>query len=120
MAHFGRDGRRRTDEGLATVWAVAWIFVCLMIGWLGQLVAIVVSAQHHLDGAADLSSLSGAAQLERGRDGCAAAEGIARANLATTSRCLVDGQDVVVTVGAVVPLPFGLHGRLTSTARAGP
>jgi secretion/DNA translocation related TadE-like protein len=120
MARFNPEGRRRTDAGIATVWAVAWIFVCLMIGWLGQLVATVVSAQHHLDGAADLSALSGAAQLQRGQDGCAAATGIARANQATTSRCRVDGDDVVVTVGSVVSLPFGLQGRLTSTARAGP
>ena len=114
------ERRRRTDDGVATVWAAAWIFVCVMVGWLSMLAAAVVAAQHHLDGAADLSSLSAAARLQRGGDACAAAARIAEANSVTLSRCAREGADVVVTVTDAIRLPFSVDGSLTSTARAGP
>jgi secretion/DNA translocation related TadE-like protein len=120
MATCNRDVRRPREQGVATVWAVAWIFVCLTIGWAGVVVAAVVAAQHRLDAAADLSVLSAAAELQRGRDACAAAVDIARDNAVGIARCRVDGDDVVVTVARTVSLPFGVHGSLTSTARAGP
>lgn len=120
MATCNPDARRPYEEGVATVWAIAWIFVCLTIGWVGVVVAAVVAAQHHLDAAADLSVLSAAAELQRGRDACAAAFDIARDNGVGITGCRVDGDDVVVTVARTVSLPFGVHGRLRSTARAGP
>lgn len=120
MPRCTRDRRREDEAGVATVWAVTWMFTCLMVGWLALLVAGVVAAQHHLDAAADLSSLSAAARLQRGQDACATAASIARANQAAISGCRVEGADVVVTVGRVIALPFGVQGHLTSTARAGP
>jgi secretion/DNA translocation related TadE-like protein len=108
------------EDGVATVWAITWIFVCLTIGWVGVVVAAVVAAQHRLDAAADLSALSAAAELQRGRDACGAAVDIARDNAVGIARCRVDGDDVVVTVARTLSLPFGLQGSLTSTARAGP
>lgn len=115
-----REGRRRSDDGVAAVWAAAWIFVCVLVGWLGMLAAAVVAAQHHLDAAADLSSLSGAARQQRGGDACAAAIRIAEANSVTLARCALEGADVVVTVTDAIRLPFSVNGSLTSTARAGP
>jgi secretion/DNA translocation related TadE-like protein len=120
MATCHADVPRPREEGVATVWAIAWIFVCLTIGWVGVVVAAVIAAQHRLDAAADLSVLSAAAELQRGRDACGAAADIARDNAAGIAHCRVDGDDVVVTVARTVSLPFGVRGRLTSTARAGP
>jgi secretion/DNA translocation related TadE-like protein len=114
------DPRLPREDGVATVWAITWIFVCLTIGWVGVVVAAVVAAQHRLDAAADLSALSAAAELQRGSDACLAAADIARGNAVGISGCQVDGDDVVVTVAGTVSLPFGVHGSLTSTARAGP
>jgi secretion/DNA translocation related TadE-like protein len=120
MATCCPDVRAQGEGGLATVWAIAWIFVCLTVGWVGVVAAAVVAAQHRLDAAADLSVLSAAAELQRGRDACGAAATIASDNGADIARCRVDGDDVVVTVDRTVSLPFGVQGHLTSTARAGP
>ncbi len=116
----GVEAHTRRDDGVATVWGLTWIFVTAMVGWLGVVAAAIMSAQHHLDGAADLSSLSGAARLQRGGDGCAVAAVIAQANEAALSRCRLEGSDVIVTLTGSIALPFGLDGSLTSAARAGP
>ena len=105
---------------MATVWAVAWIFVCLTFGWVALLATSIVSAQHHLDGAADLASLSGGARLQRGGDPCGVAQAVARANRVELDHCETDGEDVVVDVSSSVQLPFGMSGRITARARAGP
>jgi secretion/DNA translocation related TadE-like protein len=120
MATCCPDARAQGEGGLATVWAIAWIFVCLTIGWVGVVAAAVVAAQHRLDAAADLSVLAAAAELQRGRDACGAAADIARENGVDIAGCRVDHDDVIVTVARTVSLPFGVDGALTSTARAGP
>lgn len=120
MAACVPDQRSVSEAGVATAWAVGWIFVCLTVGWVGVVVAAVVAAQHRLDAAADLSALSAAAELQRHQDACHAAATIARDNSVVMSRCLIDGDDVVVTVGRTVTLPFGVSGHLTSSSRAGP
>lgn len=111
---------RRDLRGSATVWALAWMGVCLTLGWISLVAAAVVAAQHHLDGSADLSALAGAEDAERGHDGCAAARRTASDNAVRLVGCSVSGGDVVVTVEARVALPFGLGGALRSAARAGP
>jgi secretion/DNA translocation related TadE-like protein len=111
---------QRSEQGLATVWGLAWLAVCLTVGWLSVVAAGIASTQHHLDAAADLAALSAAARLQRGGDACAVADQIAGDNAAEVSGCTIDGGDVVVTVHGVVPLPFGLDGAMTAEARAGP
>lgn len=108
------------EDGIATIWAVAWIFVTATFGWVGLLAATLTAAQHHVDGAADLVSLSAAARLQHGGDACAAAGQIARDNAVVLSSCQVEGDDVVVEVSDQIRLPLGLQGRLSSMARAGP
>lgn len=115
-----RRSRIRGERGIATVWAVTWIVCCLCVGWLALVLAMAVAKQHHLDGAADLVSLSAASQLVAGGDACAAAERIARANDVELVTCTIEGDDVLVSVGDVVDLPWGIDGRITSVARAGP
>jgi secretion/DNA translocation related TadE-like protein len=112
--------RHRFEGGFATVWAAGWIFVCLSIGWVSLLVTAVVATSHHLDSAADLVSLAGATRVQAGSDGCTAAQQVADSNGVELTACRVLADDVVVTVEASVALPFGLDGRLSSTARAGP
>lgn len=111
---------RRSDRGIATVWGLGWLVVCLTIGWICLLASAVVASQHHLDAAADLASLDGAARLQSGADGCAAAQHSAHSNGVRVTACRLDGEDIVVTVEDTVALPFDLDGRLVSTARAGP
>jgi secretion/DNA translocation related TadE-like protein len=108
------------EGGIATLWGITWMFVCLTVSWLAVVAAAAVAAQHRLDAAADLSALSAASGLQRGDDPCAAAARIAFDNQASVSRCRIDGADVVVTVGRRIELPLGLHAELTTTARAGP
>ncbi len=110
----------RPEPGIATVWAVAWMSVCLSIGWLGLLAATIASRQHHLDGAADLAALSAAARHERAGDACAVASAVAVGNDVAVQDCSLRGEDVVVTVSDSVSLPFSIAGDLTATSRAGP
>ncbi|MGH3471016.1 MAG: Rv3654c family TadE-like protein [Nocardioidaceae bacterium] len=112
-------GRSR-QQGFATVWAIAWIFVCLTVAWVGVLLAVGAAKQHHLDGSADLAALSGAIAQAHGRDACLRAEVVAAANSVTVASCRVEGDDVALRVEARADLPFGLTVRLRSAARAGP
>lgn len=110
----------RRQEGVATVWALAWIAVCLTMGWVGLVAAGAVAAQHHLDGSAELASLAGAAALQEGRDGCAVARQTAGDNGVHVVNCSLVAGDLVVAAEDTVPLPFGIDGTLSSAARAGP
>ena len=111
---------KRPECGVATVWAIGWITVCLLIGGIGLTVAAAASAQHRVDGAADLASLSAAAGLQRGVDPCAAASLVARANHVALKRCTVRGADVLVVVTIRLRLPFGIERWALAEARAGP
>lgn len=112
--------RQRAQSGSATVWALGWMGMCAMVGWIGLLLAAVVATHHHLDGSADLASLAGAAALQSGSDACQAVRRTAADNGVHVIACSVRSSDVLVTVEGSVALPFGLPGRLRSTARAGP
>jgi secretion/DNA translocation related TadE-like protein len=114
------DPLRTREGGIATVWGITWIFVCMIVSWLAVVAAAAVAAQHRLDAAADLSVLSAASRLQRGADPCVEAARIAFDNRASVTRCRIDGADVVVTVSRRLQLPLGLHAELTTTARAGP
>lgn len=115
-----RTGCRRSERGVATVWGLGWVLVCLSVGWISLLASGVVASQHHLDAAADLASLAAAARSQVGGDGCAAAREVAAGNGVQVVACADEGGDVIVTTKDTVALPFGLDGRLFSTARAGP
>ena len=110
----------RREDGFATIWGVTWILVTMFVGWVCLLVAFAVARQHHVDGAADLVALSGAARVQDGGDGCDAASQRAADNSVTLVECELRGQDVVVEVRTTLHLPFGIEGRLVSRARAGP
>lgn len=115
-----RTEHRRNAAGMASLWAVGWIAVCLTVSLIGMGLAAGEAGQHHADGAADLVSLSAAARLQRGGDACAAASAVAAANHVVLGTCRVVGADVVVTVRCSIQLPFGIHRLVVGAARAGP
>jgi secretion/DNA translocation related TadE-like protein len=108
------------QHGFATIWAVGWIGCLLTVGWLSLLLAVGVSRQHHLDGSADLVSLSAATALQHGSAPCTTARRIAIANHVELTDCMVDRDDVTISVEDSLALPLGLHLRITSRSRAGP
>jgi secretion/DNA translocation related TadE-like protein len=110
--------RSRGEGGYATVWALAWLAVCLVLGWIAVAASAVVAEQHHVDGAADLAALAGAAGVQSSGEGCDEAASTAAANSVRLIACRTTGGDVQVTVSARVAVPFPL--TLRSVARAGP
>ncbi|MEP6665183.1 MAG: Rv3654c family TadE-like protein [Nocardioidaceae bacterium] len=112
--------RAGEERGIGTVWAVTWILCLLSIGWLALVLVMAVAEQHHLDGSADMVSLSAANQLDAGGDACAVAERVAEQNDVELLTCTIEGDDVFVSVGDVVGLPWGIDGHITSSSRAGP
>ncbi|MGI8578408.1 MAG: Rv3654c family TadE-like protein [Nocardioidaceae bacterium] len=116
----GRRADRSRDAGVATVWAVGWMFTCLAVGWVSIIAAMAVARQHQLDASADLASLSGASHLQHGHDACQAVARTAAANQVALTECRVQGEDVFVVVESTLKLPAGQRLRLVATARAGP
>jgi secretion/DNA translocation related TadE-like protein len=112
--------RAHHERGYATVWAVGWIAVLLLLSWVALVLAVAVAHQHRLDGAADLAALSAADALQRGQDACASANQVARANDASMTDCAIDGWDVTVHVSSRLTLPAGLAASIEAAARAGP
>ncbi len=112
--------RVRDSGGVATVWAVGWMLVLVLIGGIGLVLGFAASRQHQVDAAADLVAVSAAATLQHGADACAAASRVAAANHVALHGCRVTGEDVVIAVRARVAFPFGLHSWVSAQARAGP
>lgn len=110
----------RGESGVATVWATAWLLALLLVGDAGLVLGFAAARQHQVDGAADLVAVSAAARLQRGDSPCASAARVATANHVVLSACRVQDVDVIVTVGARVSLPFGLHRWASASSRAGP
>jgi secretion/DNA translocation related TadE-like protein len=108
------------EGGVATMLAVGWIVVLLTASWIAVLAAAIATAQHHVDGAADLAALSAAQSAQSDGDACNAAARVARGNDVAVQDCRRDGVDVVVTVVDRIDLPLNIDGTITATARAGP
>jgi secretion/DNA translocation related TadE-like protein len=78
-----------------------------------------VVARHRAQAAADLAALAAAARVPAGlQAACAQANAVARAMRASTTGCVVDELDVVVTIE--VGLAVGRRGKALAAARAGP
>jgi secretion/DNA translocation related TadE-like protein len=109
------------ERGSASLSAVALMAVLLAITIGGVYVGSAVVARHRAQAAADLAALAAAAGLAEGAEAaCAQASVVAQAMRAAVLDCGVEGLDVVVTVGAAVPLGrFGVR-PARAHARAGP
>jgi secretion/DNA translocation related TadE-like protein len=99
--------------------AAAMVVVLLTVtGGVAYLGAAEV-ARHRAQAAADLAALAAAARVPAGAEtACAEADAVARAMRAGTSRCVVEGLDVVITVE--VSAGGGRWGTAQAAARAGP
>ena len=109
--------RARTDRGGATVLVVAMagllMFVMTGLAAAGGL----VTAQRRAQSAADLAALAGASHFD---DACASAREVASRNAGALDACLVEGQEVLVTVSVAGPRVPWRDVRVTAEARAGP
>ncbi len=110
----------RDQRGAASLLVVALLSVLLLVGAALGVVAAMVWAHRVAQSAADLSALAGAADLQEGKDACAAASRIAGANDASLASCLVQGEEVVVEVTVAGPRWLGQRSDLSARARAGP
>lgn len=111
---------RRSTRGSVTLLTIAMAGVLLLIGAALGTVAAMVHAHRLAQSGADLAALAGAQALTTGRDACGEAERIALANAVSLDACVVDGQEVRVTVVAPGPRWLGQRADLAAQARAGP
>lgn len=115
--------RSAYERGSGTLLIAAVVLLVMVLAGVGVLLAGYVAAQHAAADAADLSALSAAAAYVRGRDACAAARGVARANQVGLTACRVSGDslDFVVEVTVVRQLraPPGLPASVAARAEAG-
>lgn len=114
------DGHDADERGVSTVLAASLMGLVVLVGAVGLEIGMLIARQHQVDGAADLVALSSAAAVQRGGDGCVVASRVAAANDVHVAGCTLRGADVRITVRGEVHLPFGIDGRLTGRARAGP
>ena len=110
----------KQESGAAALLATACVGVLVLLGAALVVVGAMVADHRRAQAAADLAALSGATALQRGQDACAEAGRVAAANEARLERCLVEGQDVLVSVRVTGPRWLGQQGDLEGRARAGP
>ena len=110
----------RDQRGSATLLAVSFLGVLLLVGAALGVVAAMVWSHRVAQSAADLAALAGATRLQQGADACAAASGAAADNGAELVSCVVQGREVVVAVTVTGPRWLGQRGDLSARARAGP
>ena len=108
------------ERGAATVLAVAFLGVLLLVGAALGVVGAMVNAQRVAQSAADLAALAAADAIGDGTSPCDAAAELATANGARLTACLVDGRTVRVEVVVDGPHWLGQSHDLVAEARAGP
>ncbi|MBW3084894.1 hypothetical protein KEM60_01084 [Austwickia sp. TVS 96-490-7B] len=104
------------DNGSGTVLtlAVVTVLISLILGLLA--LAAAVLASHRAATAADLAALAAAASV--GGDACSRGGLVAAAHGATLERCVLDGDDVDITVS--VPTDWPALPAARGRAKAGP
>ena len=120
MAAVTGTSRGQDERGAATVLAVAFLGVLVLVGAALGVVGAMVHAHRVAQSAADLAALAGAEAVGDGGDACSAAAGIAAANGADLTVCEVAARDVRVQVTVVGPHWLGQEHDLVAEARAGP
>lgn len=96
---------RRTDRGSVTVHAVAVGSVLVLLAAVLLQAALLVRMKHQVASAADLAALAGTQASMAGRDGCAAARAVARANGVRLVHCRMD-LDVTTVRARLVSAPW--------------
>jgi secretion/DNA translocation related TadE-like protein len=113
-----RGGGR--ERGAATVLAVSFLGVLLLVGSALAVVGAMVVAHRNAQSAADLAALAGAGAIADGGDPCPAAARLAAHNDARLQECTVTALEVTVEVTVTGPRWLGQPHDLTARARAGP
>jgi secretion/DNA translocation related TadE-like protein len=108
------------ERGAATVLAVAFLGVLLLVGCTLGVVGAMVVAHRTAQSAADLAALAGAGAIADGAAPCPAAARLATANEARLEECTVSASEVTVVVTVAGPRWLGQPHDLTARARAGP
>lgn len=101
---------------LGSVFVCALVVVAVLVTALGG----VVADQRRVESAVDLGALAGAAALQQGRDGCAAAQATVRRNGSRASSCVVSGPTLTVHATRTTQRVLGRRLDVGSSARAGP
>ena len=113
--------RRVPDQrGSASVLGVVLVGVLAAVTLLVAVVGGVVADQRRAESAADLGALAGAAAVQQGADGCAAARPVVRLNGARLAACSIDGAVVWLRAIRSIGPVLGRRFTVSSTARAGP
>jgi secretion/DNA translocation related TadE-like protein len=110
----------RDEGGSATLLVLAMAGVLVLLGAALSVVTAIVAAHRTAQAAADLAALAGARDVAQGRGGCDAAAGVARANGAELTGCVVSGPVVQVAVEVPGPRWLGQSADLGARSRAGP
>jgi secretion/DNA translocation related TadE-like protein len=108
------------ERGAATVLAVAFLGVLLLVGSALAVVGAMVVAHRTAQSAADLAALAGAGAIAHGDDPCPAAARFAAGNGARLLTCSVTAREVTVEVVVPGPRWLGQPHDLAARARAGP
>jgi secretion/DNA translocation related TadE-like protein len=114
------SARHFDERGAATVLAVSFLGVLLLVGSSLAVVGGMVVAHRAAQSAADLAALAGAGAVAEGTEPCEAAARVAVANDARLTTCAVTARAVTVEVTVAGPRWLGQPHDLTARARAGP
>ncbi|MET9023875.1 Rv3654c family TadE-like protein [Actinopolymorpha sp. NPDC004070] len=113
--------RRGRERGSGGVWTLAAAAIVVMAAVVSTTMVAVVGAGRRADTAADLAALSAAAvRPDQLGSACAIAGRIAVAHRARLVACVVEGNEVDVTVEAYPAAPGGELFVVRARARAGP
>jgi len=111
---------QRPDRGAVTAAAVGVVVVLLVVAGGVLELGSAVRAKHAAASAADLSALAASRAVEAGRDGCAAADDVARQNGAEVVRCRLDAAVATITTEVRTRRWWGRGWSSRQTARAAP
>jgi len=102
------------------MFAAACLGLLLLLGGALGVVAAMYVDHRGAQSAADLTALAAAQAVGEGTDPCVVARRISAANGATLADCMLEGEEVTVTVVVEGPRWLGQRGDLHGRARAGP
>ncbi len=112
--------RRTGEDGAAVALSVGLVGVLLAVALGAAVAASLVDGHRRAQASADLAALAGAQALQRGEDGCPAAERIAVRNRTRLVSCDVAGAELTVVVAVDPGKQLPGIGPLPARARAGP
>lgn len=110
----------RQERGSVTVYAMAAGAFLGLLALVVFEVSTLIRLQHEVSKAADLAALAATQASVAGRDGCQAAEDLARRNNAALVRCRMDFDVATVTTRGQSKAVWGQRFTFERKARAAP